>query len=61
MDAMNSVFGSGKGAESFRARTTPKFLPNLGSGVRLFEAPMKAAGNSVVRNQGNQGGFSAVA
>jgi len=61
MDAMNSVGGSGKGSESFRAHTTPKFLPDLGSGVRLFEAPMKAAGNSVIRAQAGRGGFSAVA
>jgi hypothetical protein len=61
MDTMNSIYGSGKGSESFRAHVTPKFLPDLGSGVKLFDAPMRAAGNSRVRVQGNQGGFSAVA
>ena len=61
MNAMNSVYGGSRGSESFGARITPKFLPDLGSGMKLFDAPMKAAGNSRVRVQGNQGGFSAVA
>lgn len=60
MDTMNSV-GSSRGSEAYRAHVTPKFLPDLGSGVKLFDAPMRAAGNSRVRVQGNQGGFSAVA
>ena len=61
MDAMNSVYGSGKGVDQYRAHITPKFLPDLGSGVKLFDAPVRAAGNSIIRVQANQGGFSAVA
>lgn len=61
MNAMNSVYGSGKGLDQFRAHITPKFLPDLGSGVKLFDEPVKAAGNSKIRVQANQGGFSVVA
>lgn len=60
MDTVNAVNGN-KGFENFRAHITPKFLPDLGSGVKLFDAPVKAAGNSVIRAQAGQGGFSAVA
>jgi hypothetical protein len=60
MDAMNVTNGS-RGSESLRAHTVPKFLPDLGSGVKLFDAPMKAAGNSRIRTQAGQGRFSATA
>lgn len=61
MDTMGSVSGGGRGAEAYRAHIIPKFLPDLGSGVKLFDAPMRAAGNSRIRVSSNQGGFSAVA
>lgn len=61
MDAMNSTNGSSRGSELYRAHITPKFLPDLGSGAKLFDAPMKAAGNSRVTASSSQGGFSAVA
>lgn len=60
MDAMNVTNGS-RGSEALRAHIVKRFLPNLGSGMKLFDAPMTAAGNSRVAAVADQGRFSATA
>ncbi len=60
MTAMNISNGS-RGSEPLRAHIVKRFLPNLGSGVKLFDAPMTAAGNSKVMAVADQGRFSATA
>jgi len=60
MDAINVSSGGGR-PESMRAHIVPKFLPDLGSGMKLFDAPMTAAGNSKITAQSDKGRFSAIA
>lgn len=60
MDTVNATSGN-VGSEALRAHIVKRFLPNLGSGMKLFDAPMTPAGNSVIRAQAGHGGFSAVA
>lgn len=60
MNAM-SVTNGDRGSEALRAHIVKRFLPNLGSGVKLFDAPMTPAGNSKIRAMADQGRFSATA
>lgn len=61
---MNATGVSNKGnngLESLRAHIVKRFLPNLGSGMKLFDEPMEVAGNSKLRIKTDPNTFSVMA